>query len=64
MSQVEQFTKEKGFEEHVDIFKKGAIIAQNPSKFEELPLLEEEDRQILRNEITRMWFLQLTVFLP
>ncbi|KAF8915551.1 hypothetical protein CPB85DRAFT_1374998 [Mucidula mucida] len=55
MSQVEQFTKEKGFEEHVDIFKKGAIIAQNPSKFEELPLLEEEDRQILRNEITHKW---------
>ena len=53
LSQVEEFVKEKGFDEYMEVFKKGALIAQNPSHYEELPLLDEADRQILRDEVIR-----------
>lgn len=53
LRQVEEFAAEKGFEEHVDTFKKGALIAQHPGDFESLPLLDEADRAVIRREKTR-----------
>ncbi|KAJ8095230.1 hypothetical protein PM082_010452 [Marasmius tenuissimus] len=32
MSQVEEFTRERGFDDLLPVFQKGALIAQNPGK--------------------------------
>ncbi|THV06802.1 hypothetical protein K435DRAFT_644602 [Dendrothele bispora CBS 962.96] len=36
-------------------FQKGALVAQDPLAFEDLPLLDEEDKAILRREVTHKW---------
>ncbi|KAH9935571.1 uncharacterized protein B0H18DRAFT_976314 [Fomitopsis serialis] len=36
-------------------FKKGALVAQDPSAFETLPFLTEEDKLVLRREATHRW---------
>ena len=56
MSQVEQFTREKGFEELLPLFQKGALLAQNPGKFEEIAELDEADKEVIRREVTRKVF--------
>ena len=53
LARVEKFCQEHGFEEDVELFKKGALVAQNPKTYEEIPELEEEDREYLRREVTR-----------
>ncbi len=53
LHQVEEFVAEKGFDEHLETFKKGALLAQQPGQFETLPLLNDEDRNWIRREKTR-----------
>ncbi|KAF9064148.1 hypothetical protein BDP27DRAFT_1334024 [Rhodocollybia butyracea] len=55
LSQVEAFAQEKGLEEALPFLRKGAVLAQNPKGFETQPELDEEDRAILRREITHKW---------
>jgi hypothetical protein len=54
MRQVEEFTREKGLEDKTDIFKKGALIAQSPKLFESMEELDEQDKEWIRREVTRM----------
>lgn len=53
LSQVDEFVEEKGFQEYSEVFRKAAILAQQPAAFESLPLLDEEDRAVIRREKTR-----------
>ncbi len=53
LSQVEDFAKEKGLEDKTALLQKGALIAQNPSHFETISELDEEDRDVIRRETTR-----------
>jgi len=53
MKQVESFTKEKGLEDKVDLFKKGALLAQSPKDFESFAELTEDDKEVIRRETTR-----------
>lgn len=62
MAQVEQFAREKGMEEQLPYLKKGALLAQNPKDFENIPELDEEDRAIIRREVTRMSSLSHCLF--
>ncbi|KAJ7586385.1 hypothetical protein C8J56DRAFT_828274 [Mycena floridula] len=55
LQQVEQFTREKGLEEHNDLFKKGALIAQSPGGFEDIDELDETDKAIIRREKSHKW---------
>ncbi|KAJ6603120.1 hypothetical protein B0H10DRAFT_2167249 [Mycena sp. CBHHK59/15] len=55
LAQVEEFTREKGFDDQTPLFQKAALLAQSPSKFESIPELDEEDRAILRREVTHKW---------
>ncbi|PBK68073.1 hypothetical protein ARMSODRAFT_937544 [Armillaria solidipes] len=55
LAQVEEFTREKDFDEYIETFKKGALLAQRPSEFETLPLLDESDREAIRREKTHKW---------
>lgn len=50
---VLRFCQEFGFEDHVEVFQKGALAAQNPREIEELSELTEEDKYHLRREYTR-----------
>ncbi|KAL0568184.1 hypothetical protein V5O48_013806 [Marasmius crinis-equi] len=67
LSQVQDFTREKGFEELLPVFQKGALLAQNPGKFEEIAELDEADREVIRREVTHKWSqpreLYFTIFL-
>jgi len=57
LKQVEAFVEEKGLQDKTDLFKKAAVLAQNPKLFEELDVLTEEDRAIIRRETTRQFLL-------
>ncbi|KAF8317882.1 hypothetical protein DL93DRAFT_2165313 [Clavulina sp. PMI_390] len=52
---AERFANEIGLTEHVALLRKGAVIAQDPSAFEVLPQLTEEDKEALRRETTHRW---------
>ena len=41
--------------EYTETIQKGALVAQDPAAFESLPMLTEEDRVMLRREITHKW---------
>ena len=51
----QKFAMEHGLEDLILEFQKGALIAQDPTLYETLPLLDDQDRDILRREITHKW---------
>lgn len=55
MAQVEDFARDKNMEDITPLLQKGALIAQNPSKFESIKDLSDADREVIRREITRMF---------
>ncbi|KAJ7213653.1 hypothetical protein B0H12DRAFT_1155841 [Mycena haematopus] len=67
LAQVEEFVGEKGLDDKLKLFQKGALLAQNPKTFESIPELDEEDKDAIRREITHKWSqprdLYLTVIL-
>ncbi|KAI5307742.1 hypothetical protein KEM55_007536, partial [Ascosphaera atra] len=52
---VEKFCQTNKLEEHVEIFKRAALAAQNPRNFEGVDGLEEVDKDILRHEVQHKW---------
>jgi sugar porter (SP) family MFS transporter len=55
LKQVEIFVAEKGLQDKADLFKKGALLAQNPRHFEHMDVLTEDDKAVIRHEITHKW---------
>jgi len=55
MRDVELFCEEKGLTDKVDLIKKGALIAQDPSNFDNIESLTEEERDRLRYEAGHKW---------
>lgn len=61
LSQEELATRGRDFAKkfelgHLDeTFAKGAMIAQDPAAFEQVPGLNEEEKTILRTEVTHRW---------
>ncbi|GAA5967400.1 hypothetical protein JCM21900_001041 [Sporobolomyces salmonicolor] len=49
------FAREKGLGEFELEFAKGAQLAQDPLQFESLTLLDEDDKAILRREVSNKW---------
>ncbi|KAF9008009.1 hypothetical protein BDQ17DRAFT_1388925 [Cyathus striatus] len=49
------FAKLHGLGKHVELFQKGALVAQDPLKFDALSLLTSEDKEILRSELSNRW---------
>ncbi|GAA5939644.1 hypothetical protein JCM3775_002076 [Rhodotorula graminis] len=49
------FAREKGLQDYEEEFAKGAQVAQDPLAFESLTMLGEEDRNVLRREVTHKW---------
>ena len=52
---VEEFCRDVGMVDHTALIQRGALVAQDPSKFEQIPELEESEREALRNEVIHKW---------
>jgi hypothetical protein len=60
------FTREKGLSDHVEIFRKGALVAQDPNAYEEISgaeALNEEEKAALLKEVEHKWRLPMKLFL-
>ncbi|PWY75250.1 hypothetical protein BO94DRAFT_474374 [Aspergillus sclerotioniger CBS 115572] len=55
LTDVESFCRQYGLEDHLDDFRKGALISQNPKAALDLPDLTDEDKEIIRREQTHKW---------
>ncbi|RPD60525.1 hypothetical protein L226DRAFT_387707 [Lentinus tigrinus ALCF2SS1-7] len=55
LADAEEFAKTHELAEYAETIQKGALIAQDPTAFEKLPMLNEADRFILRRELTHKW---------
>ncbi|KAL4999955.1 hypothetical protein BDV10DRAFT_193242 [Aspergillus recurvatus] len=52
---VDRFCQSHGLMEYKELFRKGALISQNPAVAETLPELTEEEREALQRETTHKW---------
>ena len=55
---MEEFAREKGLEDAVPLLKKGALVAQDPAKFEEIKgehELSEDEINAIRDEKLHKW---------
>ncbi|ORY23921.1 and other transporter-domain-containing protein [Naematelia encephala] len=52
---VDSFCQAEGFTEHTELFRKGALLAQNPGRFEGYSELDEVDKTVIRREKTHKW---------
>ena len=55
MDDAGNFAKEHGLGHLEDTFRKAALVAQDPPSFESIDALTEDDKAILRREITHRW---------
>lgn len=55
MDDAANFAEERGLGHLKDVFRKGALVAQDPMNFESIDILSEEDKHILRREVTNRW---------
>ncbi|KAK8235885.1 hypothetical protein HDK90DRAFT_485953 [Phyllosticta capitalensis] len=55
MSQVEDFANEQNMVDKMDLLKKGALVAQNPTEFESIEGLTQDERTALTREVTHKW---------
>ncbi len=62
LQQVEAFCRDNNLSEHIDAFRRGALVAQNPTEFESIAELTDEDRNILTREQTHRWSQPLTLY--
>lgn len=67
MADVEVYATEYGLEEITVVLKEGVLVGQAPGDFKRIPQLDENDRLVLRQEITNRWkhpwALYYTIFL-
>lgn len=55
MAQVDQFAAEVDMVDIAPMLRKGALVAQDPTAFETLTELDEDEKIALREEITHKW---------
>ncbi|UQC88994.1 uncharacterized protein CLUP02_14521 [Colletotrichum lupini] len=55
--QVSGFCREYGFREKEEVFYRGALAAQNPETYDSFEELTEDDKNVLRREVTHKWHL-------
>jgi hypothetical protein len=51
MEDGENFARKHGMDDLIEEFRKGAVVAQDPTAFEALPMLSKEDKGNLRREV-------------
>ncbi|KAF8160959.1 hypothetical protein B0H34DRAFT_781615 [Crassisporium funariophilum] len=55
LAQVEAFAQEQDMKDILTFLQKGALLAQNPGKFESIKELDESDKEVIRREKTHKW---------
>jgi len=55
MYDVEDFVTTAGLTAHLPLFRKAALAAQQPMRYESMPELDESERDALRVEQTHRW---------
>jgi len=55
MSDVESFCQHWGLQDITETVQKGALVAQDPAHFEDVPGLTAYERQALSEEVTHKW---------
>ncbi|TGJ85469.1 hypothetical protein E0Z10_g3288 [Xylaria hypoxylon] len=66
LSEVEEFAHANGLDEYVAILRKGALVAQDPTCFEDIQgseALDEAEIYALKREITHKWSAPRTLYL-
>jgi hypothetical protein len=67
LADVEEFCTENGISEHLEIFRKGALLAQNPREYDTMDDFDATEREALHIERTKRWAqtktLYFTIFL-
>ncbi|KAG7284012.1 hypothetical protein NEMBOFW57_010370 [Staphylotrichum longicolle] len=66
ISRVEVFAQEKGLTEHVALLRRGALVAQDPSSFDEIDgpeALNDDEKAALRTEAEHKWRLPMKLYL-
>lgn len=53
LSDVHNFANRVGLSEHIPMLEKGAIVAQDPSAFESLSEITEDEKHHIRREVTQ-----------
>ncbi|KAI1178222.1 sugar transporter-domain-containing protein [Nemania sp. FL0916] len=65
LSDVENFARESGLEEYTPLLRKGALVAQDPTCFEDIQgaeALDEAEIYALKREITHKWSVPRTLY--
>ena len=52
---VDKFCNDNGLSEYNEVFRKGALVAQNPAGAQDLDILNQADKHILEREHTHKW---------
>lgn len=55
LSDVDRFCEDYGLTEKLDLFKRAALLAADPTAFEERNDISEDEKMILREETTHKW---------
>ncbi|KAJ3529202.1 hypothetical protein NMY22_g9097 [Coprinellus aureogranulatus] len=55
VKQAQDFASSNGFDDKVDLFTKGALLAQNPGDYESIPGMTEDEKNHIRRETTNKW---------
>jgi hypothetical protein len=67
LADVETFVTENGLTEHLEVFKRGALLAQAPGAYETIDGFQQDERDALYIEKTKRWShtrtLYFTIFL-
>ncbi|KAK4192384.1 hypothetical protein QBC35DRAFT_248363 [Podospora australis] len=66
LRRAEDFCKEKGLTEHVALFRRGALVAQNPNDYGQISgpeALDETEKRVLLDEVEHKWRLPKKLFL-
>jgi hypothetical protein len=62
MHDVEVFCNERGLTERIDLIKRGALVAQNPTGYEHIETLSQSEREALRFEAAHRWRHPLSLY--
>lgn len=52
---VDNFTKENGFEEHQALLRRGALVARDPIRFADVSGITEAEKEAISNEVLHKW---------
>lgn len=66
MQDVDAFAHEKGLVEHIPLLRKGALVAQDPSNYENIDgpeALNEAEKKAIYDEVAHRWRMPWRLFL-